>query len=268
MSVPKNRKIRKAWSSPYVNPGDHDGRDELRGMFFDAIHAAERRVTHELMKNVLDLYRPIYLDMSSRRDPNYMYHGTPKAIPSWPTLKYPVADHDPVEFTLIRGALLKWADKWGFVDDWIMEAALDTLSDMAEEERPLNRPLNHPTGSMVLLPFSWEESRFTFSDPGWIPTLHPWEWTADSIREAFEEELSRYRKRMECLAREKGLVPNPFPSRKRAGDPMERVVRRIAFNETDAEIAVSLGISEKAVRESGHKLARLMGLTMPDLRKK
>lgn len=266
MSVPKKPTLRTATASAFVNPGDRDGREELRGAFFDAIHVTEPRVTHELMKGVLNLYRPVYLDMSARRGLKSMWDT--KAIPDWLRLKYAMPTYEPAEFLEIRDALLKWSGKWGFVDDWIMEAALDTLADMAEEERPLNRPLNHPPPSMRLLPFGEDEGRFTFCHSGWFLTLHSWEWTADFIREAFEEELSRYRKRMERLAREEGLVPNPFPSRKRAGDPMDRVVRRIISEESNKEIAVSLGITEKAVRDSGHKLTRLMGLTMPDLRKK
>jgi len=252
----------RAFERPGEDAGVHGG----RGLFFAAVHQVEPRVVRDLMGEPLALYRPLFeaalahLPEDRRTWGRWRYA---EAHPGWDTFRYAVPTSSP-EVRQLRDLLLRWSRKWRLGDAWCLAAAVDTLADLsAAGDAAEPGPLSYPWATMIEIPFSDAEMRFTFSDRGWSPTLVRWERFEGWLDDAYERAKRDYKERIEALCRDEGLVA-VTPRRQRKGDHFDWLARSQVGRDTYSEIARAVGTTRQGVSKAVKAAAASIGLTPAD----
>lgn len=252
----------------FERPDETASVHEARERFFQAVNRVEPRVSNDLMGEPLALYRPIYRERIARHSTErWLGWGFAMLwgwLPGWNHFEYATDAHDPPSHVQLRELLLKWSKRWRLQDAWCLESAVETLAMMsASDDDPPQTPLYYLGTRMIELPFAEDETAFSFHSHGWEPTLEGWGLAAQRITDKFNRELQAYRKHVENLARDEGLVQTRG-TRIRKGDPLEWLARYVVGWETSEEIAASVGVSRQAVDSARDRTKRLIGLTVPD----
>lgn len=252
----------------FEHPGEVGGLHQRRQYFFEVVHRMEPRVSADLMGEPLALYRPLFEAALDRLPPDSgLGWRWSDAVPTWSTFKYATESHDPLEALRLRDLLLRWSHKWRLEDEWCLEAAVQTLAQWsAEGDNPVPRPLYYLGAQMIEISFNEEELRFSFSHRGWFPTLETWETAKEWIDDGYREALKKYKKRVERLSRDAGLVP-VRQTRNRAGDHMEWLVRVVLHQDEYECIAAGYdNLTRQAVSGAVKKQVRAIGLqSIPEL---
>lgn len=285
--VPNSPRRRMPSRRGFQRPGDDHAKHETRELFFRAVHEVSPRVTGELIDNALPLYRPLF-DAAVTRLPEerrFLWR-TALIVPSWPSMKY-ASDAGPPVLRQLRDYLLEWQSWWRLREDescgeeWCLVAAVETLAELSDEgDNPKPKPLHYLGQRMIDIPFRDDELRFdfSFSHPGWSPTLEGWtatrerageDWGApfdriwDDLLRAARAALVDYKTRIDALAREEGLEV-PTALRDRTHDHLTWLARCTTGREHFSEVARDDEVSTTAVGKAVHLQARMIGLALPD----
>src|SRR5215217_87785 len=276
-SVPEDMLRRALAGRAYEAPGEDAAVHAARALFFQAVHRIKPGVVSALMNKPLALYRPIFeaglAGVPEDQRPEWRALDT---FLHWDTI-VSASEHDPEELRQLRAALLDWAHRWRLEDDWCLEAAAETLADLsAAGDGAEAQPLHYLGTPMSKRPFTDRELRFEFSSRGWSPTLTSWEEAQKWMDECYEDAKQAYREHIIGLCRERGLQP-VRGAKVRAGDHFEWVARfqvgwelwtEIAQVETERLKAQGKrGVTGDAVAKAVQEKARLLGLTLADVKR-
>jgi hypothetical protein len=165
----------------------------------------------------------------------------------------------------MRVELLSWSEKWNLVDDWCLEAAVETLAGWAVDPQALQDSDMHfrPFAQMAPM-LGIEGDRFTFTHPGWQPTLRRWSDVKKEMEAAFRHRLAEYEAIIRQAADDEGWVLT-HETRLRKGDPMDWVVLRVLDALPYGDIADQVGVTRQRVEKQVPMIAGIMGLTLPIL---
>jgi len=132
----------------------------------------------------------------------------------------------------------------------------------AAGDSPEPEPLYYLGTRMVDIPFREDETRFTFFDRGWSPTLEDWQLAAEKLDRAYRLARSD-RERMVRLCQAEGLIEVP-DSRTGKGDYFEWLACFQVGRESYSEIARDAGIKHQAVSQAVKARAALIALIKGD----
>lgn len=196
----------------------------------------------------------------------------------WATVRHASAEEGYYPDLLpLKYALLAWAERFHLADEWVLDAALDTLHRWTQWRKAAEVLEWAYIGGSWWAPVSDEEQQLIFRHAGWDPTSETWESFESRLRADVEWWLEKvrmeYRPRLLALCEERGWRPTPI-KRNRSGSPLlhfEWLVRyqvqewgyaRIAQAYTDADPQGDKVIGEDAVRKAVKSTADLLGLTL------
>lgn len=256
------------------HPDEDATKHEARWRFLQAVHRVQPRVSGDLMGEPLDLFRPILEQAIARLPVEHRDTWRFRNVePTWIWFKHAGAgqeQHYPGSLRL-RSLLLHWGRLWRLKDEWLLEAAVETLVHYCiDHDPPALMPLSYSRHMMPITdPFDDEDIRFTFDpDDGWTASIESWTAARDRLTASFNRALSAYHERVEAMYQEEGFGP-PVGSRLRGGDHYEWLARYVIEGvETYDEIGCRDDVTRQAVSPAVKDKAALIGLTLPPERQK
>lgn len=285
MSVSNGPRDLRPHQGEYEDPLDNLTSEGLQQRFLDRIRIDRPEVLVDLSGRPLELYHQIW---QASNDAGALTPGVGPLfdlrlgkLPWWDQFKY--ADERepwiPPVYVDMHMALKDWSGKWHLVDDWIMNAAVETLAAWAPNPNGLvETDLRFRGWAHMAQMLGPDQSRFSFTHPGWQPTLQRWTEVKKELKEAFKQELKAYEGRIREAARDEGWV-RVKDWRFRKGNPMEWLIARVVDAKSPEAIAEEVTeslwtstmrlhpddrkISPQAESDAITDLKNHMGITLP-----
>jgi len=269
-SMSRDERTRRLRPHPgeYEDPTDNLTVEGQRHRFLTRLAVLRPEVLRDLKGRPLEIYRRIWRDWSNGATTTDPMIGTTMALlighlPGWATFKHINPSWSSPSYIEMHNALCHWSEKSHLVDDWIMEAVVETIAIWATDPTaPADGELRFLAWQGMVPLLSSDETRFSFTHPGWQPTTQRWADVRKEIGREFRNSLAAYERRLRDAAEEEGWA-RVKDTRFRKGDPMDWVITRVIDGEeTYEEIGLSAGVSLARTQKAVTELAAQMGLTL------
>lgn len=151
---------------------------------------------------------PIYNKMLGKNIATEKTNNNRSHYLDWDYIKHANKDYYS-ELVPLKDILNEWSAKYNLFDDWIMEAALGTIT-VWDPKAPSDDKLYwaHTPHIMYAPPFSRKDLRINFHHSGWNPFKLPWEQAKTVIVNDFKQFLEEeYYKESSKLLTNAGIEP-------------------------------------------------------------